>query len=899
MWGINKLTALAASLVLITVACTNTNPGVATNQSRNLQCADAVFDLNSGRPTNIVRIGALPSEFDDSPAVRMTGPEEFDALTIPIAPHPEAGSYFVIPVLASNPVAGGAVQMQLIDASGNECDATDFQIEALPNAPGAFAEFAAELENLNAATNEAFGVDPTDENAEPSPLTQPFKTTHEWLEGTENPNSIDKILDGTAEISADITDEAERLLDGLIEESGVLEHIQESIDEITEIIDPPTETEDPPGQDAPPEVPVPTIGDEICQRIGGDLSAQTLSRLMRTQGGLERFRADTDLILDGVGLLNSVVGVGSLVLTGGVPNPVTAVNGVLSVSLSAYDVLSDAAIHLLPGELVDLDFDYEQPRYLEDEPDLSGYWENVNVTARGTEWNLDGRIFEQVLKRATGGLSKRFITKHGADKAAAATGRFLTETFSESTTAALEAHRDSQGFVNIPPCEFGPVDISSPEFHEADFFLPNRPAAITGDREFEIVDTGKGRLVIRARADKFGGATAFKSEPVAADPIEITIDPPVADGDPGFVAVFTVTVENAHDIGVDVTLEPSGGHEMQIEQIGANIYEITVLTSTERADFPALLRVESTASTGLRAKPDAPARVATARIGSDGGITLNPRMVCLEYGEEFQFEAEVHEFDNKDINWHVSAGTINPSGLFTAPKSDTTLEVRAEAAADPARAAVSKVTVAETCRCWASFELPLRGVHEVGSSGTITFGEGQHAGQLQSVHFDMEEGGQVVVDFSNPLNSNDPNPHPNFPNEGPKAGETGRYLVHLQEGNFEPTGNMVPFFGGPAVLKHLGGIRYSEHGNPKEKDEHWAQSHATVDEFILDGDVYWLDTRISGDVWIDDGGGNWRMEPARMYIQGEFVRSLRAEELFPGIGGTFMQPWGCGKDAQW
>src|SRR5690625_5778914 len=82
----------------------------------------------------------------------------------------------------------------------------------------------------------------------------------------------------------------------------------------------------------------------------------------------------------------------------------------------------------------------------------------------------------------------------------------------------------------------------------------------------------------------------------------------------------------------------------------------------------------------------------------------------------------------------------------------------------------------------------------------------------------MEDGGQVVVDFSNPLNSNDPNPHPNFPNEGPKAGETGRYLVHLQEGNFEPTGNMVPFFGGPAVLKHLGGIRYSEHGKPKEKD---------------------------------------------------------------------------------
>src|SRR5690625_7747744 len=93
------------------------------------------------------------------------------------------------------------------------------------------------------------------------------------------------MLDGSAEISADITDEAERLLDGLIEESGVLDHIQERIDEITEIIDPPTETEDPPGQDAPPEVPVPTIGDEICQRIGGDLSAQTLSRLMRTQGG--------------------------------------------------------------------------------------------------------------------------------------------------------------------------------------------------------------------------------------------------------------------------------------------------------------------------------------------------------------------------------------------------------------------------------------------------------------------------------------------------------------------------------------------------------------------------------------------------------------------------------------
>src|SRR5690625_1328826 len=777
------ITATATAFALILAACTEA-PKIAEIKSDSGTCSDAVFDRDSARPTNIVRIAAIPDDFDDAPALEMTGPEPYDALTIPVAPHPEAGSYFIVPVLPSNPVNGGEVELQLIDSSGQECDPTDFEIEALPSAPGAFREFAEELDNLSDATSTAFGIE-VDDTSEPSsePVLQPFQTATDWLEGTDNPNSIEKILDGSADISPDITDEAEELIDGLIEESGVTEHIQETVDEIKEMIDPPRHQDDPPvGTDDPPgmtdDPPTPetpsTIGDKICERIGGDMSATTLARLMSVQGNLEQFRADTDLILDGVGLLNGFVGTVSLVATGGVPNPVTAATGVIGVSMSTYDLLSDAAIHMLPAEFSEIDFDYEKAHYFEDEEDLSGYWDNVHVTARGKEWNMDGRILEQVIGRATGGISKRFISRHGAEQAAAAAAEFLTETFSSGASAAITAHQSGGGFINIPPCDFGPVDISDPEFHDAEFFLPSRPAQIVDDREFEIFTTGRARLVVRARAEMFGGETIMKSQPVEAAPIEISIEPPDADGDPGFTAVFTVTVENAQDPSIDVSLQPTGAHELSVEQIGSNIYEVTVATSTEREDFPALLRVESTSTTGLRAKPDAPPRVETARIGSDGGLSLTPRSICLEPGEKFQFEAEVHDFDNKDIVWDATGGTISASGLFTAPDTPGKIDVRAAAAADRARTAVSKVTVAETCQCWASFELPMRGIHETGSVGHLSFGEDARAGQLQSVIFDLENGAKVKTEFFIGIWSHRDDIVPGWPDRGPKDGDTGR-----------------------------------------------------------------------------------------------------------------------------
>ncbi|HLR56344.1 MAG TPA: hypothetical protein VK096_06270 [Actinomycetales bacterium] len=907
-----KIAAAGALLALGLASCADAGVGsifsradVSSTGSGTVTCADAIFDRDSARPTNIVRIAALPTGFDDDPALRMAGPEAYDDLTLPVARHPEAGSYFVVPVLPSNPVKGGPVELQLIDSAGEECDPVNFEIAELPSAPGAFRAYAEELENLNEATSDVFGIE-IEDTSQPSgaPVLQPFETASDWLSGTDNPNSIEKVLDGTADVSSDLNEEAEQLMDGLIEESGVIEHIQETIADVTELTDPPVWTEDPPSEDPPGEEPPtaaddpPTpeapsaIGEKICERIGGDMSAQALSQLMQVQGGLEKFRADTDLILDGVGLLNGVIGVGSLALTGGVPNPVTAATGVIGVSLSTYDLLSDASIHMLPAEFSGLDFDYEKALYLEDEEDLGGYWENVHATARGKDWNMDGRILEQVIGRATGGISKRFLTRHGADTAAHAAGEFLTETFSSGTAAALSAHQSGSGLITIPACSFGPVDLSDPEFHQAEFFLPSRPAAITDDRQFEIFTTGKARLVVRARAEKFGGATIMKAQPVEAAPIEITIDPPVADGDPGFTAVFTVTVENAHDPSVDISLEPTGGHQLSVEQIGSNVHEVTVVTSSQREDFPALLRVESTANTGLRAEPDAPPRVKTARIASDGGISLSPRSVCLEPGEKLQFEAEIYEFDNKDIVWDATGGIISANGSFTAPDSTGKVDVRAAAAADRTHSAVSKVTVAEHCQCWASFELPMRGIHEVGSAGHIRFGDGERAEQLQRITFDLENGGEVITEFFNVLHS-DIDIAPDWPDRGPKSGQGGRYLVDMREGGFEPTGQMVDFRSNLYFARPLGGVRYStEIGQGEMVQTSW-HTHATVTEFNRDGDTYWLEGRVTGEVMVEDGIDLWRLEPVRMEFQGEFTRNTKAEELFPGITGTHFEPWSC------
>jgi len=80
----------------------------------------------------------------------------------------------------------------------------------------------------------------------------------------------------------------------------------------------------------------------------------------------------------------------------------------------------------------------------------------------------------------------------------------------------------------------------------------------------------------------------------------------------------------------------------------------------------------------------------------DVEISIVPNTVTVAKGQTFQFRAEVKHSANKLVEWkvlHGNGGTIDSSGLYTAPGNGGTFQVMAISKADPTKQAVATVTV--------------------------------------------------------------------------------------------------------------------------------------------------------------------------------------------------------------
>ncbi|MFL5344442.1 MAG: hypothetical protein ACJ8AT_06600 [Hyalangium sp.] len=78
-------------------------------------------------------------------------------------------------------------------------------------------------------------------------------------------------------------------------------------------------------------------------------------------------------------------------------------------------------------------------------------------------------------------------------------------------------------------------------------------------------------------------------------------------------------------------------------------------------------------------------------------VSINPESATVSAGESITFTAEVKGSEDPSVTWSVpagdSAGTISTSGVYTAPLSAGTFEVKATSVADPTRSATVTVTV--------------------------------------------------------------------------------------------------------------------------------------------------------------------------------------------------------------
>lgn len=75
------------------------------------------------------------------------------------------------------------------------------------------------------------------------------------------------------------------------------------------------------------------------------------------------------------------------------------------------------------------------------------------------------------------------------------------------------------------------------------------------------------------------------------------------------------------------------------------------------------------------------------------GISVSPAITALGFGKTRQFKALVTGTTTKGVTWSATGGSINASGLYTAPSTAGTYRVRATSAADAAKYAEVTVSV--------------------------------------------------------------------------------------------------------------------------------------------------------------------------------------------------------------
>lgn len=189
----------------------------------------------------------------------------------------------------------------------------------------------------------------------------------------------------------------------------------------------------------------------------------------------------------------------------------------------------------------------------------------------------------------------------------------------------------------------------------------------------------EGTWQVTATSAADPAAAAKASVIVAAAPvISITLEPLAASVRAGGTLRFSAVVTNAPDAGVLWSISEPGGGTVDASGIytapfAEGIYH---LVARSRAD---------------------PTRAAQATISVSASekvtVGITPASVALRAGEKQQFTSSVAGTSDRAVTWSADAGSIDQSGLYTAPAEAGTAHVTVTSHADPSQSATAIVTV--------------------------------------------------------------------------------------------------------------------------------------------------------------------------------------------------------------
>jgi hypothetical protein len=590
------------------------------------------------------------------------------------------------PLHPDGKIGGGAVSIRIFDGEGGGCQSIPFRIAALPAAPGKFKEYVDLVEKGVRLQAEAVGTTPealSSGDVSSIPLHYlPLAIAQQIVDGAGNSNSLRAMAAGNAPLFAGADASEWALLDALLAKSKAVDRLRDYIEALeeaagegsSETIDAGIEQADEPSV--------------LCQGSFYRPDAPTLERMMSLAVVSDlAVNSKAAAYLDAASLTLSAGGI----LAGAAGPAGKRLAAIYSGAASAvftHQKGTEAMDGLLPSSLVSLEFDYSPARFDEDD-EVEGRWSDAMLLARSKGWSADKAVLEGLLhisgKNALGGLRETrassalsgWFQKFGAaGDTAAALASGLQNVFGETVVGEIiKRAADGSGVLRVPPCDFGPTDISDEEWSEAEILdAANAPAELTGHGLYRVRATGEAYLLVRSKNQRFGFRTISKSEPIVIAPIEIAIDPGETLVEPGAPASFSATVENARNDDLEWSITPAGKHLLTLDGSGTSTVRVT--TSGDPDDYPAILRATSTATLGLRGAPGRPDRFTVAVIRPEEKELRIESILGERHGlpdEKLSFDAVVRAPRGSKVtyNWDFGDGSRGYSGVDVASASHT------------------------------------------------------------------------------------------------------------------------------------------------------------------------------------------------------------------------------------
>jgi len=202
--------------------------------------------------------------------------------------------------------------------------------------------------------------------------------------------------------------------------------------------------------------------------------------------------------------------------------------------------------------------------------------------------------------------------------------------------------------------------------------------SVTADGVY-TAPNAEGTWQVTATSAADPSATAKASVIVTAAPvISIALAPLAATVRPGGTLRFSAVVSNSPDPGVLWSISESSGGTVDASGVytapfAEGLYH---LVARSRAD-------------PTRAAQAAISVAAAAKVT----VGITPASVALRAGDKQQFTAAVAGTTDGAVIWSADAGSVDQSGLYTAPANAGTAHVTVTSHADPSQSATAVVTV--------------------------------------------------------------------------------------------------------------------------------------------------------------------------------------------------------------